>query len=442
MTDTDLIVPVEVHALLATRDVANFDDFRRWSPRYPWTFSKDFRSNAEPPIQHSEGNPEEGIHVQWQLPEALATGVIDPATGVSTFPLVPNRWLVVRYAEVRGVMKAAGFLVHSDYLEKADGGPVESAFTPFVDPNPDRPPRADYIGRVHPLTAGRWSEPADRPLFLTAIGSGLPAFAAFAPYHENVFLFHDTLADLKASESYPPPCTVSYCVIGWYSKDSADILKTARDLKGLLPPTPTPTTWPTCCAPWAGPPPTACPPRLPAPATSAPPSASRGTARADTRTRTAPRPATSRSRSGTARPMPSPHSSTTRPPAPSSPTRSAPCSTATPMVSTAPTGRTPWTSSPAAPGSAATTAAPPGTSSTGPAKPPTPRPRHPDSRTGSPPSTRPRTTTTRPATNSPPRNGGCGHCGGCATCPRSADPSTTPSTSGPGTRRSTRPARA
>ncbi|MGW7582291.1 discoidin domain-containing protein [Kitasatospora sp. NPDC054768] len=236
MTDTDLIVPVEVHALLATRDVANFDDFRRWSPRYPWTFSKDFRSNAEPPIQHSEGNPEEGIHVQWQLPEALATGVIDPATGVSTFPLVPNRWLVVRYAEVRGVMKAAGFLVHSDYLEKADGGPVESAFTPFVDPNPDRPPRADYIGRVHPLTAGRWSEPADRPLFLTAIGSGLPAFAAFAPYHENVFLFHDTLADLKASESYPPPCTVSYCVIGWYSKDSADILKTARDIKGLLPP--------------------------------------------------------------------------------------------------------------------------------------------------------------------------------------------------------------
>ncbi|MFE7558122.1 discoidin domain-containing protein [Kitasatospora sp. NPDC057500] len=237
MTDTDLIVPVEVHALLVTRDVAKFDDFRRWSPRYPWTFSKDHRSNAEPPIQNSEGNPGEGIHVQWQLPEALTTGAIDSAAGVSSFPLVPNRWLVVRYAHVRGELKAAGFLVHSDYLEKADGGPVESAFTPFVDPaSPRENPRADYIGRVHPLSEGPWREPAARPLFLTAIGSGLPAFAAFAPYHEDVFLFHDTLADLKANDNYPPPCTVSYCVTGWYSRDDADILTTARDIEGLLPP--------------------------------------------------------------------------------------------------------------------------------------------------------------------------------------------------------------
>ncbi|MGA4949226.1 discoidin domain-containing protein [Streptomyces lydicamycinicus] len=237
MTDTDLIVPVEVHALLATRDVNEYDVFRRWTPKYPWTFSKDHRSNAEPAIQHSEGPPGEGIHVQWQLPEALATGAIDPETGTSAFPLVPNRWLVIRYAEVRGEMKAAGFLVHSDYLEKADGGPKDSAFTPFVDPASSKEtPRADYIGRVHPLTTGPWQEPAARPLFLTAIGSGLPAFAAFAPYHENVFLFHDTLADLKANDNYPPPCTVSYCVIGWYSDDTADILKKARDIEGLLPP--------------------------------------------------------------------------------------------------------------------------------------------------------------------------------------------------------------
>ncbi|MFI1496103.1 discoidin domain-containing protein [Streptomyces platensis] len=237
MTDTDLIVPVEVHALLATRAVTEFDDFRRWTPKYPWTFDKEHRHNAEPSIQHSDGNPGEGIHVQWQLPEALATGAIDPATGVSTFPLVPNRWLVIRYAQVRGELKAAGFLVHSDYLEKADGGPANSAFTPFVDPrSPKEAPRADYIGRAHPLADGPWQEPPARPLFLTAIGSGLPAFAAFAPYHENVFLFHDTLADLKGNDNYPPPCTVSYCVIGWYSDDDADILHTARDIEGLLPP--------------------------------------------------------------------------------------------------------------------------------------------------------------------------------------------------------------
>ncbi|WP_336048074.1 discoidin domain-containing protein [Streptomyces sp. CA2R101] len=237
MTDTDLIVPVEVHALLATYAVNEHDEFCRWTPQYYWTFNEEDRSNAEPPYWSTQGNPGEGIHVQWQLPEALATGVIDPATGASTFPLVPNRWLVIRYAQVRGELKAAGFLIHSDYLEKADGGPEESAFTPFVDPaSPREAPRADYIGRVHPLADGPWQEPPARPLFLTAIGSGLPAFAAFAPYHEDVFLFHDTLADLKGNDNYPPPCTVSYCVIGWYSDDDADILRTARDIEGLLPP--------------------------------------------------------------------------------------------------------------------------------------------------------------------------------------------------------------
>lgn len=160
MTDTDLIVPIEVHALLATRSVNEYDDFRRWTPKYAWTFSEGHRSNAEPSIHSSEGSPGEGVHVQWQLPEALATGVIDPVTGVSAFPLVPNRWLVIRYAQVRGELKAAGFLVHSDYLEKADGGPAESAFTPFVDPaSPKEAPRSDYIGRVHPLTDGPWASP-------------------------------------------------------------------------------------------------------------------------------------------------------------------------------------------------------------------------------------------------------------------------------------------
>ncbi|MEV5508176.1 hypothetical protein [Streptomyces orinoci] len=232
MTDTDLIVPIEVHALVANYAVANHDSFRRWRPRFARTFSDRHRYHAEPGIEYSEGRPGEGIHIQWQLPEALATGVIDQRTGESRFPLVPNRWLVVRYAEVRGRLRTAGFLVHSDYLETADSD-TDVATTPFVDPDA---PRAAWIGRVHPLTEGPWEEAAARPPFLTAIGSGLPAFAAFAPYHENVFSFRDTLADLKENENYPPPCTVSYLVLGWYSSDDADILRTAAGIEGLLPP--------------------------------------------------------------------------------------------------------------------------------------------------------------------------------------------------------------
>ncbi len=237
MSDTDVIVPIEIHSLLVTRAVNLFDEFRRWSPQYGMMLDSRYKNSAEPTVHHSEGSPGEGIHVQWQLPEALTAGRIDSQTGESHFPLVPNRWLVIRYADMRGTRKAAGFLVHSDYLEKADGPGGPMAFTPFLDPTAPRDaPKLDYIGRVHPLTDGPWTEPTRREPFLTAIGNGLPAFAAFASYHENVFCFHDTLEDLKENDNYPPPATVSYCVIGWYSEDDADILTRARQIPGLLPP--------------------------------------------------------------------------------------------------------------------------------------------------------------------------------------------------------------
>ncbi|MEZ0107398.1 hypothetical protein ABH920_001390 [Catenulispora sp. EB89] len=239
MSDTDVIVPIEIHSLLVTRAVNTADEFKRWTPQYSMMLKPDYKTSAEPTVQHSEGSPAEGVHVQWQLPEALTAGRIDPETGISEFPLVPNRWLVVRYADIESTKerKVAGFLVHSDYLQYADGPGGPKANTPFLDPTaPREAPKLDYIGRVHPLTAGPWTEPKRREPFLTAIGNGLPAFAAFATYHMNVFCFHDTLEDLKGNDNYPPPATVSYCVIGWYSEDGADILNRARQIPDLLPP--------------------------------------------------------------------------------------------------------------------------------------------------------------------------------------------------------------
>ncbi|WP_327065144.1 hypothetical protein [Kitasatospora sp. NBC_01302] len=246
MTDTDLIVPVELHALVANRAVrADKDRFKRWSPMFTMMLNEEFKTSGEPePYENLQdywtGTDFEGVHLQWQLPEALTTGYIDPESGESTFPLVPNRWLVVRYATVRGRTTAAGWVVHSDYLssERPSSDPIWDGSNSYLNPDAGKA-ATDRIGRAHDLATGPWTEPAPRRLFLTAIGSGLPAFAAFAPYHRNVFLFQDTLKDLRDpqyGDNYPPDAELSYAVVGWYSKDDADILRTAAGIPGLLPP--------------------------------------------------------------------------------------------------------------------------------------------------------------------------------------------------------------
>jgi F5/8 type C domain len=235
---TDLIVPVRLYALVANYKVRKFDEFRRWSPRYSLMLNPEYQSTAEPPpsiYDDVDVKSFEGVHLQWELPEALTAGHIDPGSGESLFPLVPNRWLVVRYAQPGSAMKAAGWVIESDYLEFHDADGDEGT-TLYLNPLGGEPPKLDYLGRARALADGAWTEPRSRPLFLTAVGTGLPAYAAFASYQQNVFAFQDTLQDLRDGTSHPPDTTLSYAVVGWYSKDGDDILVRAREIPGLLPP--------------------------------------------------------------------------------------------------------------------------------------------------------------------------------------------------------------
>ncbi|UKY48519.1 hypothetical protein [Streptomyces inhibens] len=241
-TDPDLIVPVQLHALVVNETVKEGNAFMRWQPNFAKMLAN--KTAAEPaPSKDTEGIAT-GVHVQWQLPEALTSGHYDPDTGETTFPLVPNRWLVVRHHTVpsprpgAGQTRAAAWMIHSDYLEFTNGVPGKRGASPFLSENPeDGELREDWIGRAHDLREGGWSEPAPVEPFLTAIGPGLPAFAGFQPYHQNVFSFHDTLLDLKGDgHNVPAPTTLSYFVIGWYSDDTAEFLRRAADIPGLLPP--------------------------------------------------------------------------------------------------------------------------------------------------------------------------------------------------------------
>jgi len=253
-TDIDLIVPVRVHALAVNGPMYNTNGFRRWQPDvinmiFNKKTAEPFRPSAWPWWEQgpdATGNPPfdkfGGIHLQWELPEALTSGYTDPVTGLSNFPLVPNRWLVVRYYGPVHDRKARGWVVHSDYLESEplyDPGFV-FGMDYYVIPGSE-PPDYTWIGRIHDLTAGSWREPAARPGFLTAIGPGTPGFAFFDSYHCGVFSLYDDLLDLSIGGrpgDFPAVAELSYQVLGWYSDDRFDVLTRAHagQIPGLLPP--------------------------------------------------------------------------------------------------------------------------------------------------------------------------------------------------------------
>lgn len=240
MSDTDLIVPVRVNALVVNTQSKLSQNFQLWYPKFQDAIDK--KGPAEP-MQARTTTPQLGVQVQWEIPESLATGFYDQETGETTFPLVPNRWLVVRYSGPKDHRRAAGWVVHSDFLEQYDpeGRDGTSEFLKPWAPA-DEPSRA-YIGRKHQLTEDApWDEsdavagPPPRELFLTAVGPGLPAFAAYSEYHQDVFCLYESDEDLPPVGDDDPPEKLSYLVVGWYSQDDGDILNRAHEIPGLIPP--------------------------------------------------------------------------------------------------------------------------------------------------------------------------------------------------------------
>ncbi|MFG3119002.1 hypothetical protein ACGF4C_32140 [Streptomyces sp. NPDC048197] len=225
--DNTLVVPVEVAALAVnrqTRDTGSHHVIQRWNTNF-----KGIGQGEEPEPRPFDGletwtgrEDRLGVYLQWELPAALTRGRHDDEEGVGGFPLVPNRWLVVRHAHSTGTLKA--WIVESDYLDEKNGT------VSFQDPHGDEP-KATLIGKCHELS-GPWRHPDNpRTPFLTAIGPGLLTFSVFQPYNTNVFSLHDTLDDLAAEQEQ-----LSYFVAGWYSDPASDILAGPEGLPEHLAP--------------------------------------------------------------------------------------------------------------------------------------------------------------------------------------------------------------
>ncbi|GAB2882833.1 hypothetical protein GCM10027074_59110 [Streptomyces deserti] len=215
-----LVVPVEVAALAVNTRTQSTDGtfvFHRWHADFTLTTGHSMPPEPQPfQIDEWPGTAERrGVYVQWQLPEALTRGRHDPERGVEDFPLVPNRWLVVRHQAASKAVRA--WIVESDHLGMTTGT------VSYLDPHAGTP-TATKIGRRHALTPDTpWREPEDAPTpFLTALGPGLLTFSVFQPYNENVFSLHDTLGDVTGADR------LSYHVTGWYTDEDSDILTRRR----------------------------------------------------------------------------------------------------------------------------------------------------------------------------------------------------------------------
>ena len=169
------------------------------------------------------GTMPQGIHLHWQLPRALRAGVYDE-TGALSLPKAPDRWLITRIigdlASPSTPVQLRSWVVESNWL---DTTPAHSSTTIPWDADP-APQSYRYLGRVYDYDAwladgGRgtyWSE-------LTAMGYGIPDFAASYPNCRQVFGFLD--ATLNGMTSDPAQTAIAYSVTGWYADPADDPLR-------------------------------------------------------------------------------------------------------------------------------------------------------------------------------------------------------------------------
>lgn len=244
-----LLVPIHLDALCLTTDLSVVEAKGDFSRLPYWDGTREINHDVANISEELLSRPFEdrglqlkaGVHLHWALPDALTRGMI--AENSTTFPAVPNRWLVTRSRKDQEGHERIErqWIVESDYLYPDDAGALSGGVAiPF--PAETNHPPFRYLGRKMPLNA--WTEATAQATTgtylgalgyqLTAIGYqpkelsnrataqdrgyGEPTFAAFYPNCQSVFGFHD--AD--------PPATlqgVQYDVMGWYSDPTQDCLR-------------------------------------------------------------------------------------------------------------------------------------------------------------------------------------------------------------------------
>ncbi len=247
MSDTPLVVPIHCDALVVNTEVHERDDFRRW--QFNYMALSDFKSPEPEALDGNADKPALGVHLHWTLPRGLRHGRQNRLTGAIEYPLVPNRWLIVRLSGTQ-TRQVKAWVLESDcpfskkvseqqwqdsaqsslYLAdpkliemwKNSSDEFRKVGSESIDPKPEGVPTKN-IGVRFPLES--WQERAPKTMFLTAVGPSNPVFSGYYPHNIGVFSFHDDVAGIEND-------TLSYFVLGWYSDPDQDIL--APNKRGAL----------------------------------------------------------------------------------------------------------------------------------------------------------------------------------------------------------------
>jgi hypothetical protein len=231
------MVPIHVDALLLEQDRAVVDAMADFTQLPYFDGARDVNSDTGYLSEAILGNPfanqdlrlPAGVHLHWALPDAL-TRAKSTADGL-TFPVVPNRWMVLRSRAGAAEPYEKAWVVDSDYLHPSGSGAgTGSVAYPIERPPGNSAPPFRYLGRVVPLQDWVAQDPAAEHLgALTAVGYGEPMFAAFYPNCRNVFGLHD--GDYTA-----PQEGLRYDVVGWYGDSEQDYLLAAARLAATVDP--------------------------------------------------------------------------------------------------------------------------------------------------------------------------------------------------------------
>ncbi|UAY54336.1 hypothetical protein [Arachidicoccus terrestris] len=225
-TNTGLIVPMRVEALLISAADVNYNIFLPANADFTHLpTKKDKTGNVylsqsvlNPPFTGSRSMAE-GIYLHWSLPKALRTGKTD-SNGQVDLPDAPNRWLITRTIVLveDGSVSYKNWVIESDYISVTDQ--YSQTSVPWT-PDGDSDNTWRYLGRVYDYDD--WLKNGNKGdvyyPHLNAMGYGIADFAAYYPNCANVFGMYDNSLNGGFDAS---AAQLSYTVTGWYQNPAAD----------------------------------------------------------------------------------------------------------------------------------------------------------------------------------------------------------------------------
>lgn len=213
-----LLVPMNIQAAVVNDPVLAGVAFTEAS--YNYENLSTYLSPAPAPFDASGGKPKKGVHLHWELPAAFRNGTQADENAPLEYPLVPNRWLILRYwpGQSTAHRQLKAWVVLADYLGN-DGA------NSYVQPSGPQQGQPTRLGKV--VSLGNFTEPGNA-LHLQAVAPGNSSFSVYRPNVKNVFSFTDDGSDNAGNPLLTGPNQTiyfSYVVVGWFSDPSKDPLQ-------------------------------------------------------------------------------------------------------------------------------------------------------------------------------------------------------------------------